>query len=190
MRILRGTLLNTYIKFKCQLNQKYQTFEHGRAWSRVSRGSQGRRISVSVICRWCGSVGFIRPGAPALTEAVCSRVWSGLDESQHLQVWSSGLGVSYCPHFWGQNGAWDGQADWCSGSSSAGVYRTVVIKRELSQKGKLLIDQSIYVLTLTYGHELWVVTKRMKSWIQAAEMRFLRRVAGLSLRDTVRSSDM
>lgn len=48
----------------------------------------------------------------------------------------------------------------------------------------------IFVPTLTYGHELWVVTEKMRSRIQAAEMSFLRRVAGLSLRDRVRSSDI
>ncbi|KAI3352081.1 hypothetical protein L3Q82_020903 [Scortum barcoo] len=32
--------------------------------------------------------------------------------------------------------------------------------------------------TLTYGHELWVMTERTRSRIQAAEMSFLRRVAG------------
>ncbi|KAI3373320.1 hypothetical protein L3Q82_006620 [Scortum barcoo] len=42
--------------------------------------------------------------------------------------------------------------------------------------------------TLTYGHELWVMTERTRSRIQAAEMSFLRRVAGRSLRDRVRSS--
>ncbi|KAK0140999.1 hypothetical protein N1851_021987 [Merluccius polli] len=70
------------------------------------------------------------------------------------------------------------------------LYRTVVVKRELSRKAKLSIDQSIYVPTLTYGHELWVVTERTRLRIQAAEMSFLRRVAGLSLRDRVRSSDI
>ncbi|KAI3357120.1 hypothetical protein L3Q82_015585, partial [Scortum barcoo] len=40
---------------------------------------------------------------------------------------------------------------------------------------------------LTYGHELWVMTERIRSRIQAAEMSFLRRVAGRSLRDRVRS---
>ncbi|KAK3552360.1 hypothetical protein QTP86_011286 [Hemibagrus guttatus] len=35
------------------------------------------------------------------------------------------------------------------------MYRSVVVK-ELSQKAKLSIYQSIYVPTLTYGHELWV----------------------------------
>ena len=36
---------------------------------------------------------------------------------------------------------------------------------------------------------LWVVTERMRLRIQAAEMCFLRRVAGLSLKDKVRRSD-
>ncbi|KAI3375382.1 hypothetical protein L3Q82_021871 [Scortum barcoo] len=68
------------------------------------------------------------------------------------------------------------------------VYRTVVVKKELSRKAKLSIYRSIYVPTLTYGHELWVMTERTRSRIQAAEMSFLHRVAGRSLRDRVRSS--
>ncbi|KAI3364615.1 hypothetical protein L3Q82_011394 [Scortum barcoo] len=40
------------------------------------------------------------------------------------------------------------------------VYRTVVVKKELSRKAKLSIYRSIYVPTLTYGHELWVMTDR------------------------------
>ncbi|KAK3509855.1 hypothetical protein QTP70_015865, partial [Hemibagrus guttatus] len=63
------------------------------------------------------------------------------------------------------------------------MYRSVVVKKELSWKAKLSIYQSIYVPTLTYGHELWVMTERIRSWIQAAEMSFLRRVAECSLRD-------
>ena len=77
------------------------------------------------------------------------------------------------------------------GAASAVVrtlHRSVVVKRELSQKAKLSVYRSIFVPTLTYGHELWVVTERTRSRIQAAEMGFLRRVAGLSLRDRVRSS--
>uniref|UniRef100_A0A8C6KZX9 Reverse transcriptase domain-containing protein n=1 Tax=Nothobranchius furzeri TaxID=105023 RepID=A0A8C6KZX9_NOTFU len=60
--------------------------------------------------------------------------------------------------------------------------------RELSQKAKLSVYRSIYVPTLTYGHELWVVIERTRSQKQAAEMSFLRRVTGLSFRDRVRSS--
>lgn len=40
---------------------------------------------------------------------------------------------------------------------------------------------------LIYGHEIWVVTKRMRSQIQTG---FLRRVAGLSFRDRMRSSEI
>ena len=43
------------------------------------------------------------------------------------------------------------------------LKRSVVMKRELSQKAKLSIFRSIYVPSLTYGHELWVVTERMRS---------------------------
>ncbi|KAK3541803.1 hypothetical protein QTP86_005516 [Hemibagrus guttatus] len=40
------------------------------------------------------------------------------------------------------------------------MYWSVVVKKELSRKVKLSIYQSIYVPTLTYGHELWVMTER------------------------------
>ncbi|KAK3564292.1 hypothetical protein QTP86_012012 [Hemibagrus guttatus] len=40
------------------------------------------------------------------------------------------------------------------------MYWSVVVKKELSRKAKLSIYQSIYVPTLTYGHELWVMTER------------------------------
>ena len=43
------------------------------------------------------------------------------------------------------------------------LKRCVVVKRELSQKAKLSIYRSVYIPTLTYGHELWVVTERMRS---------------------------
>ena len=66
--------------------------------------------------------------------------------------------------------------------------RPVVVKKELSQKAKLSIYWSIYVPTLTYGHELCVVTERTRSRTKVAEMGFLRRMSGLSLRDRVRSS--
>ncbi|KAK3537698.1 hypothetical protein QTP70_017904 [Hemibagrus guttatus] len=41
------------------------------------------------------------------------------------------------------------------------MYRFVVVKKELSRKAKLSIYQSIYAPTLTYGHELWVMTERI-----------------------------
>ncbi|XP_036950584.1 uncharacterized protein LOC119017743 [Acanthopagrus latus] len=67
------------------------------------------------------------------------------------------------------------------------LHHTFVMKRELSGKAKLSIYRSIFVPTLTYGHERWVMTERMRSREQAVEMGFLHRV-WVSLRDRVRSS--
>ena len=63
-------------------------------------------------------------------------------------------------------------------------------KRELSKKAKLAIFRSIFVPILTYGHESWVMTERMRSQVQASEMRFLRRIEGVSLLDKVRNSEI
>ncbi|KAK3511322.1 hypothetical protein QTP70_000380 [Hemibagrus guttatus] len=76
-------------------------------------------------------------------------------------------------------GRMDHEIDRWIGAAAAvmrSMYRSVVVKKELSQKTKLSIYQSIYVPTLTYGHELWVKrkgTERVSSQIQAAEMSFL-----------------
>lgn len=43
------------------------------------------------------------------------------------------------------------------------LYRSVVVKRELSRKARLSIYWLIYVPTLGYGHELWGVTER--TWL-------------------------
>ena len=58
------------------------------------------------------------------------------------------------------------------------------MKRELSQKVKLSLYSSIFVPTLTYGYQIWVVAERMRSQIQMAEMGF-HCLAGLSLADRV-----
>ena len=72
-----------------------------------------------------------------------------------------------------------------TGTASVPVHRG---KEGAEPKGELLFKLSILVPTLTYGHELWEVTERTRLRVQAAEISVLRRVAGLSLRDMVRSS--
>ncbi|KAK3527969.1 hypothetical protein QTP86_013084 [Hemibagrus guttatus] len=60
-------------------------------------------------------------------------------------------------------GRMDREIDRWIGAAAAvmrSMYRFVVVKKELSRKAKLSIYQSIYVPTLTYGHELWVMTER------------------------------
>lgn len=59
------------------------------------------------------------------------------------------------------------------------LYWTAVVKRELNWKSKLSIYQSICDPTLTYSHELWEVTQRMRFQIQSAGMSFFRRAARL-----------
>ena len=44
--------------------------------------------------------------------------------------------------------------------------------------------------TLLYGPENWTLTKGLASCIQAAEMRFLRHVAGYTLHDQTRNTDI
>ena len=68
------------------------------------------------------------------------------------------------------------EADRQIGAASAVMqvlYWTIVVKKELSLKAKLLIYKLVYSPTLTYGHKLWVVTERMRSRIQAAEISLL-----------------
>ncbi len=80
----------------------------------------------------------------------------------------------------------EGEIDRRIGAASS--VMSVVVKKELSCKAKLSSYRSIYLPTLTYGRELWVMTERTRSRIRAAEISFLHRVAGRFLRDRVRSS--
>lgn len=48
-------------------------------------------------------------------------------------------------------------------------------ERERAERKSKALVLPVYVSALTYGNELWVVTKKMKLCIQAAEMSLLRR---------------
>ena len=48
----------------------------------------------------------------------------------------------------------------------------------------------VFVRIITYCHESWVMTERILCQVQAAEMRFLGRVHGMTLRDKVRSFEI
>ena len=61
------------------------------------------------------------------------------------------------------------------------LHYLVVVKRELSKKAKLSIFETVFVPILTYGNEFWVMTERVRSQVQASEMRFLRRIEGVTL---------
>ncbi|PWA22456.1 hypothetical protein CCH79_00015395 [Gambusia affinis] len=61
------------------------------------------------------------------------------------------------------------------------LYRTAMVKRELSQKAKLSIYCLIYVPILICGHDVWVMIEKTRSRIQAAKMGFLLRVSPLEI---------
>ena len=70
------------------------------------------------------------------------------------------------------------------------LHRSAVPKRRLCTKAKLSIITSVYDPVLTYGHECWIMNEKVRSRVQAAELRFLRRISGLTLLDKVKSADI
>jgi len=73
---------------------------------------------------------------------------------------------------------------------SVSFYRSVMTKRELSNTAKLAVFKSVFVPILRYGHESWVMGERILSQVQAAEMAFMRKVHGVTLRDKLRSCEV
>lgn len=58
--------------------------------------------------------------------------------------------------------------DWRGVCSSADALP--VVKRELSMKAKLSIYRLVYIPTLAYDDELWLVIKRTRSQIQTVKI--------------------
>ena len=81
------------------------------------------------------------------------------------------LGVAFM-----SDGRQDEELDNRIGEASAvmrALRYSVVMKQELSRKAKLSIFKTVFVPIFTYGHESWVVIERVRSQVQASEMRFL-----------------
>ena len=98
------------------------------------------------------------------------------------------LGVAFT-----SGGSQDEELDTQIGKASAvmrALHYSVAMKRELLKKEKLLIFKAVFVPILTYGHESSVITKKMRSQAQASEMRFLRKIEGITLFNKVRSSEI
>ena len=60
----------------------------------------------------------------------------------------------------------------------------------MSKKAMLSLFKTVFVPILTYGHESWVMTERVRSQVQASEMKFLRRIEGVKLFNKVHSSEI
>ena len=70
------------------------------------------------------------------------------------------------------------------------LHYSVVMKQELSKKAKLTIFITVFIPVLTYGHESWVMTDRVRSQEQAYKMRILPKTEGVTLFNNVRSSEI
>lgn len=66
------------------------------------------------------------------------------------------------------------------------LYQCVVVKTKLGMKVKLSVYRSFYICTLTYGHELLVVTERTRLQIKvqkySQKLAFLQRLSELPFR--------
>ena len=76
-----------------------------------------------------------------------------------------------------------------AGAVMQALHYSVVMKQKLSKKAKLSILKTVFVPILTYDHESWGMTERVRSQVQASEMRFLRRIERVTWFNKVRSSE-
>ena len=70
------------------------------------------------------------------------------------------------------------------------LHYSFVMKQKLSKKAKLSIFEAVFDSILTYGHESWVMSKRVLSQVQASKMMFLQRIEGVTLFNKMRSSEI
>ena len=70
---------------------------------------------------------------------------------------------------------------------TAGAMKKVYESREISREAKVTVFEAVAIPALTYGCEVWVLTEREKSRLQATEMRMLRKITGVSRLDHVRN---
>ena len=69
------------------------------------------------------------------------------------------------------------------------MYR-LLKDRNIPRQAKLVIPTIILRTILLYGHESWVTTKQLDSRIQAAAMKVLRLIKGVTLRYKIRNADI
>ena len=62
--------------------------------------------------------------------------------------------------------------------------------RNIPRKAKIVIYTTILRPILTYGHEAWALTSKTKSKLQAADMRALRLIKGVTRFDRLRNDDI
>ena len=75
-------------------------------------------------------------------------------------------------------------------SQNVGMMYRLLKDRHVPKRAKLLIHMTILRPILLCGHESWILTKKLKSKITAADMKVLRLVKGVTRRDRIRNADI
>lgn len=75
-------------------------------------------------------------------------------------------------------------------SKNVGMLYPLLKDKHVPQKVKITIYKTILRPLLLYGHECWTLTVPSKSRIQAAEMRVLRLIKGVTRRDRIRNENI
>lgn len=57
----------------------------------------------------------------------------------------------------------------------------------MSRKTIMTIYKTIYLLSLAFGNEFWVITQKLESRLQKIEMKYLRKVVVVTWEDHVRN---
>ena len=70
------------------------------------------------------------------------------------------------------------------------LRKEVVDRKELSKTTKLRVYNTIVKPTLLCGSEMWTLQNRHMKKLQATEMRYLRKVEGVTRMDWMRSDDI
>lgn len=70
------------------------------------------------------------------------------------------------------------------------INKVILNNKKISKETKMTVYKTIYQPVLLYGSENWVINNRQKSKIQAAEMKYLRRVEGVTKMDRIRSEQI
>ena len=74
-------------------------------------------------------------------------------------------------------------AAWCKNRDLSGVIRN----KKMPRKSKIKLYMTVIRPVLLYGAECWTVRKKEEQIIEKTEMRMLRRIKGVILRDKVKS---
>ena len=75
-------------------------------------------------------------------------------------------------------------------SQHVGMMYRLLKDRNVPRKAKLVIHKTILRQILLYGHEFWVTTQILDSRIQAADMKVLRLIKGVTRRGKIRNADL